>query len=477
MVKDAAAPRRFHEPAKKVKRPHGGAGGVRMRLPVALGLCLAVLAGCLGGDEPVAPSLDTGAAGAKNTVELPPTPSGRVVVAQARGSLRLVAEAVMPERADNLVSGSQFEPSVVLHPEGSIVVTAADGIDLPPFLHSSAIWVSHDGGASFTQVADVEGAAVAKPPVGAEGHLALGADGNLYFVEMVDLANHAVSRSEDGGRSWQLVHPAVMPDTVGDRPWIAAGSAGVVAVAATGASGTWVVVSTDGGQTFPTQTSLGIGAATPYRGTYMSPLVMDQDDRIYLASAGKDGVWMHRSADLGQSFDAVQVHATENPSSKVFAVPAVDAAGTVYVAWAETLGGTTRVRYAFSTDRGATWSQPVDVTGPEESAVLPWIADAGAGSLAVAYYVAETSADSDAAAGPWRAAVTLVEEAASLAPAMLRFTANATAKQGPVCTQGSACGGDRELGDYLGVDVADGFVHVVWTDQERRAHWMAVSRA
>ena len=305
---------------------------------LALLLAAAALAGCLGdgGTPPATPDANfdsdpTSGFGDNSTLEQPPT--GPVNIVQAAGALRLVAQVQMPASTGLIDDAFQFEPSVVVHRDGAIVVTAADGLDVPPLLQSSALWVSQDAGKTFTQVADVQGTDVAKSPIGAEGHMAVGADGALYFVEMVDLYNHAVSRSGDGGRTWELVNPAVFLDTAGDRPWIAAGSPGTVVVVASQLATRWVAVSQDGGATFPTQTPLDVPVAPTYHGRFMSSLVVDSKDRIYLAGADLDGIWMHRSLDLGKTFEAVQVYATANTTSNIFAVPAVDAAGTAYVAW------------------------------------------------------------------------------------------------------------------------------------------------
>ena len=116
------------------------------------------------------------------------------------------------------------------------------------------------------------------------------------------------------------------------------------------------------------------------------------------------------------------------------------------------------------------------MTSASDSAVLPWIAAADPGELALAYYLSPgTQGDPDSVRGPWFPAATRVTGADSLAPTLQHFVGNQTAKEGPICTQGSACSADRELGDYLGVHIAaDGRIHVAWSDQERNAHWMLV---
>ncbi len=432
-------------------------------------------AGCTPHGATDAPRPGTAALRATQAASaLPP----EVMPARSSRQLRLFNAATMPQRIHALFGDVwQFEPSVLVHPDGNILVTAADGIELPPLLISSSLWVSDDGGASFRIIKDIENADAAKAPTGAEGHVAIDAAGTEYFVDMVDLETHAVSRSRDAGRTWELVNLYPVAGTLGDRPWIAAGSAGTVAVAARQLQGVVVAVSRDGGESFPTQAVFGGGVvSTHYHGEFMSPLVMGRDDRIFLAGADHDGIWIHRSDDLGLTFDARQVAATVNDCSNIFAVPAVDAEGGVYVTWVESTAGESRLRYAYSTDHGASWSAPIDLSASTDAVVMPWAAGGEGGVLAVAYYISPgTPGNPNSVQGRWHAAVTLVEGASSSRPAMSSLVLEPVAKTGPVCTRGSGCAGDRELGDLLGVAIASNRdIHLAWSDAQRVTHWAGI---
>ncbi|MGQ0537056.1 MAG: hypothetical protein ACT4PT_13415 [Methanobacteriota archaeon] len=379
-------------------------------------------------------------------------------------------------------TGVAFEPSVKVGPDGTIYVTG------PGFAENrrhTRLWVSDDEGATFTEIQFADPATgVSNFPTGFEGDLAIDAAGAAYFVDL-SLASSQLSRSTDGGKTWSLRNAAVFPVGGGDRPWAAASPADMVAVTWNQIpSGFWIAVSRDGGLTFPTQTYFEgtqyAGAGPVPRGWVFAGVpAIDATGAVYVGRASANGPVLHKSTDGGASFAAHPVHETEARTAYLMTVPAVDAAGNVYVAWAEDLEGNVEVFYAASTDRGETFGEPVRASHHGGSSVMPWIAAGAAGHVAIAYYGApdargvpsETDAD-------WYPFLVDVHDAASETPSFrIARMQDAPVLSAPVCTEGLSCdtGGSqasRALADYLQVAIDPmGRPQAVWMDEDGNVYW------
>jgi hypothetical protein len=137
-----------------------------------------------------------------------------------------------------------------------------------------------------------------------------------------------------------------------------------------------------------------------------------------------------------------------------FPVVAVDNAAdnNVYVVWTDPTPTSWNIRFADSTDGGKTWSSAVTVG----QGVYPWITADAQGKVDIAWYSAGPSYTGDPNSAPagtqWNVAVAQSINAASTTPA---FTAPETAatniKSGAICTQGTGCSADRELGDFMSI--------------------------
>lgn len=431
-----------------------------MRPLVAATVLAVVLAGCTADEAPGTPS----------SIDLPDAP----VPPKPGEGLALLRSATLT------AEGYGFEPSIEVDATGAIYVTAAQGAQVE---RASRLWYSHDNGTTFEEVLPVDPEhGVSNLPMGAEGDLALDAAGQVYFVDLTNLANVPIARSTDRGATWELRNPGAFALGGGDRQWVAGGAKDVVAVTWNQVpTGFWVAVSTDGGRTFPTQTlipgygPIGLG---PYESTSAGPVEIGPDGTIWVARSTRAGVVAWRSTDGGATFEATTVRATSNETGWLYPVVTTDAAGTAYVAWSEQAGDNVETFYAWSAD-GAAWSAPVQVTRHAGASVMPW-ADAGEpGHLAVGYYGAPgVRGDPSDTQAPWFPMVTDVRNATGNATMRVARFSTEPATLGTICTSGLNCNGGRDLGDYFQVAIGpDGTVHAAWCDAENAVYWAVVGLA
>ncbi len=378
------------------------------------------------------------------------------------------------------------EPSIAIGPAGTLYVTgpgsSREALQEESYaVRSSRLWVSHDHGTTFEEIPVAHpGTGVSNLPFGLEGDVVVGGDGRAYFVDET-LANFQLSTSEDQGRTWSVTTPAVAAQTGVDRPWLAAGPPGTVALSWMTASTReqWISVSTDGGQTFPVQTQV------TDEGGYSQPPFFDGEGTLYLARESEAGPVLWHSTDGGATFSAHPVHETSNDTDWLFVVGDADTEGNLYVAWAEDRGGNVDIYYAASSDGGEAWTHPLRVSHHQGASVMPWLAAGDDGHIAIAYYAAPgTPGRPDLVQGDWYPHLVEVHNATSPDPSLA--AASLTVEpvlRGPVCVTGLNCNlgldeGDRGLADYLNVAIDhEQRVHVAWTttDTSSRADaWWAV---
>lgn len=407
-------------------------------------------------------------------------------------------EATFAIADTKLVTPESFagEPSVAVGPEGTIYITGPGGTTFPA--SAARLWVSHDDGVTFDYVEWLSAdTGISNLPFGLEGDVAVDDAGNVYFTDLSG-ANAQLSSSDDQGRTWMMQTPAIFEIPEGDRPWLAAGSEGLVVVAWNQrATGYWIAVSSDGGQSFPTQTNLEGSGLVDDGGSFAGVPRVAPDGTIYAARlvdpvvTDDEGAWgptLYRSTDGGESLTSHVVHPTANRTGWVFVVPAVDAAGNVYVVWAETDGSRLQVFYASSNDRGDTWNPPVLVGNPAGTTAMPWIAAGSPGHVAIAYYGApmgQGNPDEVAEDAEWYPYVVDIWDAHTDTPHQSSLLlSNDPVLRGPMCVVGLSCTGpdapSRSLGDYLMVDIApDSTVHTAWTmsTSEGPRVWWASARS
>jgi hypothetical protein len=206
--------------------------------------------------------------------------------------------------------------------------------------------------------------------------------------------------------------------------------------------------------------------------------VVDGNGTLYIPyGPGPGGGTVQRlfsSADEGASFAEHTVHTTpaNATSGAIFSTVAVDSAGGLYFAWAETQGKAMRIFASRSHDQGGTWSEPLAVSPPGLSAAFPWVVAGAPGRFAVGYYAAEGSFAPDAAGKDteWRPVVTFVLADGAGSQATTVPVTAAPSHKGPICTLGTGCSGGRELGDFFEVAMDRwGRVVVAWADDSAEA--------
>jgi hypothetical protein len=188
------------------------------------------------------------------------------------------------------------------------------------------------------------------------------------------------ARSDDGGRTFAT--PVNLSKSVGGdgkgrinkEIWhngsldLAAGAKGAVYAAWTEYDGPlWVARSVDGGKVFSGPARVPAAAGQPARAP---ALALAPDGALYLAwtVGGNDAADIHlaKSTDGGRTFGPPQVVA---PSKTYSDAPklAVDGAGVVHLAYAESSGGPFarhHIRYTRSTDQGRTFQPPREISRP-----------------------------------------------------------------------------------------------------------------
>ncbi|HEY8864802.1 MAG TPA: sialidase family protein [Candidatus Dormibacteraeota bacterium] len=337
----------------------------------------------------------------------------------------LVQPAPFPQNEQN-------EPAIAQNPKDSLslIAGANDEIDLPgctstgcPFVANvglSGVYVSHDGGSSWTQFSASSGGAntasfnadglihtlpgfgtlastLGVPGLASDGDpaIAFNADGVAYYASLAGVRGTnlgdllTVSRSTNGGSSWSNPVLATNKDNPADfndkeAVWVDKSSTSRfknnVYVSWTlfigrGSEPIMFSRSTDGGQTFSAPNKLGASYNNnSIGGRQGSTIRTDSAGDIYVIWEG--GVTINgtktsaqvfaKSTDGGVTFSNPDVIArvTDIPSPlpgssfRNDSFPSADIGpnGAIYVAWTDYRTGRGQVRISSSVDGGSTWS-------------------------------------------------------------------------------------------------------------------------
>jgi hypothetical protein len=159
----------------------------------------------------------------------------------------------------------------------------------------------------------------------------------------------------------------------------------------------------------------------------------------------------------------------------------VDRAGNLYMTWDESGRGAAKraagVYYAYSKNRGRTWSAPVRVDVDGHTAIWPWLAVGEPGHVAIAWFQADKALPGADAQTPgtygWRvlAAQSLTGTGCPTS-AVPGFTVVKAIQQpfhtGTICQGGTVCQAqaiDRRLGDYFSIGIdGTGHMYAVYSD-------------
>ncbi|HUZ27785.1 MAG TPA: hypothetical protein VMU90_01000 [Solirubrobacteraceae bacterium] len=373
-----------------------------------------------------------------------------------------------PTVIDN--SHNASEPGITTDPSGNIFVNAPIGLPGP-----SLVWRSGDAGTTWKATGPGTVGASPSPAAnvtigGGDSDLATDASGNLYFVDLW-LGNSSTAVSHDSGNSWLGQPLGTMP--IQDRPWVSAdprpGQQGIAySVTEQLGTGLWISRSVASnplaGAVYPLST---LEIATAQRGvvgtvppgnlvTGMNGTTYNVYSTFTGTGPGQYGVGISALPPGGLTTTNSSVTPADGAydTSQNFPVAAVDNTNdnNVYVVWTDPTPSAWNIRFASSTDGGKTWSSAVTVG----QGVYPWITADAPGKVDIAWYSAGPSYTGDPNNAPagtqWNVAFAQSLNATS-SPAT--FTAPETAatniKTGAICTQGTGCSANRELGDFMSI--------------------------
>jgi hypothetical protein len=355
------------------------------------------------------------------------------------------------------------EPGIVQSPNGNLFINAPDGL-LANGTSPSLVFRSNAQGLSWTLTPP---GARSNNPGGGDSQIAV--DPSTGTLSMIDLwlGSATASVSTDNANTWTSQPAGGHP--VQDRPWIAAAGGGDV-YEATHAIPAGIVVSksTDSGLVY----GPGVVAATAadQTGCVCPPGnviaqggggLLGMADKVgvtYATSTG--GINFAHSSDGGTSWTNSSIQAaSNNTTNSAFPVVANGGGNRLYAAWLNETGSTSVIAFSSSSDWGSTWSAPVTIVSSGTS-VYPWVAASGSTVAVSLYNTPSVSSTPDGAPSnaQWFASALKSTDSGSTWSSLT--TADPTpAKRGPVCTGGTNCSADRELGDFQ-TDALDSAGHV-----------------
>jgi hypothetical protein len=358
------------------------------------------------------------------------------------------------------------EPRIIVDPQDRIYVAAPPGPPGPSF-----VWRSEDGGQTFTFVGPgTVGASASGGSVvvgGGDCDLATDAASGLYFIDLW-LGNSSTAVSHDNGASWQGQPFGTVP--IQDRPWVSAqpnpGNPATV-FSVTEQPGTGLFISESpapaSGEFFPvtmleaSDADRGLIGAAP-AGNLVTNMKGDTYN-VYSIFTGPNGggigVGKLAAGSLSVSTSAVKPANSAHDQTQCFPVAAVDnqVDDNLYVTWCDPVRtGDWAIRFA--SFNGKRWSKAVTLG----HGLYPWITAGSPGHVDVAWYSAAASGwIGDPNVGARHHAVWDVDFSQSLSalssrPRFSRPVAAARrVKTGSVCTEGTTCVSDREVGDFLSI--------------------------
>ena len=193
--------------------------------------------------------------------------------------------------------------------------------------------------------------------------------------------------------------------------------------------------------------------------------------QLYIAKSTDGGSsWIRRKiADLPKTVDP----------GNIFVQTAIDRAGNLYYTWSQTQDVTANsvgeqdIYYTFSTTGGTTWAPPINLT-PErnDSAVFPWMVAGDAGQVDIVYYKSNSGVNSNLAPPKtvWNVYFGQSQNALNTGPNFKSVQVSAEPNHlGQLCTNGLNCSGDRDLLDFLTVDIDHlGAAVIAYSDDHQR---------
>ena len=379
------------------------------------------------------------------------------------------------------------EPSIAALPDGSLLYGAhagtthfyTPGVPGPAtsafvenYTGQTYYWRSADHGKTWTFIPrDLPSNA---PFSGfSDPDFAIDTAGNVYISE-INLINVAMSKSTDGGKSYELQNLFAM--TLTDRQWSEADEKDVVYLVGNAAgggtstnpvgnNGHFLYKSKDGGATFTPGQADGDG---------LGDLQVDKrDGTLYEAyyDTGDGTLSMAAFRKARQDDLTPEINTIAKGVGMLSHWPAIDVdrAGNLYIVWDESGEGEAKrpagIYYSYSTDRGKTWAKPVRVDEGPGTDIWPFLAVGTEGRVGIAWFgtgqaLPEQDAETPGEHG-WHvyAAQTITGLGCANSKAPKFRVVQATDEpfhRGTICMGGTVCQAqliDRRLGDYFTIDI------------------------
>ena len=358
------------------------------------------------------------------------------------------------------------EPDITIDHAGGIYTSGPFGTST----QASYFWKSSDGGVQWHPVG-VLPAEKQNSPAGGGGDTEMTTDvhNNVYASDLQSLVCNATFRSTDQGATF-TPSEGCSPST--DRQWMdtytdAAGKTRIYLAANGDLAGCYMLVSTDGGLTYPPANIANKGSISGSR--CEGKFVVDQTDGALYAPISGGQIW--RSGDGGSTWTHV---GDSGASANLFASLSVDRRGHLYQAWADNDGHHSYL--SVSTDHGANWRQFTIDTPGIHNYLMPWSVAGDDGRVAAVYYGTsdgghDAAGDPGTAAALWHVYAVFSTDATSAHPHFSPVQVDEhPMHRGPICNNGLNCelqvpAGDRSLADFFQVSIdPDGRVYVVYND-------------
>ena len=192
-------------------------------------------------------------------------------------------------------------------------------------------------------------------------------------------------------------------------------------------------------------------------------------------------LYVAKSVDGGTSWKRLRVADLPNTvdPANIFVQLAIDEAGNLYYDWSQSQNVTSSgegeqdIYYTYSTDGGAHWVAPIDLTKEaNDSAVFPWMVAGDAGRVDLVYYKSNSGVNSNVAPPDTVWNVYFAQSMNALNPGANFKSVQVSAEPnhiGGLCTGGLSCSGDRDLLDFITVDVDHlGAAVIAYSDDHQR---------
>lgn len=391
-----------------------------------------------------------------------------------------------PKLIDDLRAGG--EPVIAVTHEGSLIVSSHPGYThyhpdaegtppgsaelIVPTQGQSYLWRSTDGGESWTHVSliPVEGLPNSGPRGLGQGvsdpDLTVDANGRIWLTDLEALASASISWSDDDGETWLMGNNVASEGAI-DRQWLASYGDELYFTGnyLAGPDGTRPLKVTTDGLEWEARGQVpcsGDILANPVTGT------------LYAGC----GTGVAVSTDAGNTWEVKRPEGLR-AGGPISNEPAIDGAGTVYVA-ADM--GREGLVLAWTSDDGQTWgnvSLAESFPDLENGTIIwPWVSAGSEGRVAVTFYASPTEQAYAREESEWFVYTAIVINATK--PEREIYASQLTPEpfhRGGLCQSGTTCqattavndNSDRRLGDFFETTIDhEGYLHIVYSDTQTK---------